>query len=34
MGIISHVAELREKIDRQVVVTKDKVSGSRVEIVV
>lgn len=34
VGIISHVAELREKIDRQVVVTKDKVSGSRVEIVV
>ncbi len=34
VGIISHVAELRERIDRQVVVSKDKVSGSRVEIVV
>ena len=34
VGIISHVAELREKIDKQIVVTKDKTGGSRVEIVV
>lgn len=34
IGIISHVAELKEKIDRQVVVTKDKTGGSQVEIVV
>ena len=34
VGIISHVAELKEKIDKQIVVTKDKVSGSQIEIVV
>lgn len=34
VGIISHVAELKEKIDKQVLVTKDKTGGSRVEIVV
>ena len=34
MGIISHVSELKEKIDRQIVVTKDRTGGSRVEIVV
>lgn len=34
VGIISHVAELKEKIDKQIVVTKDKISGSRVEIIV
>lgn len=34
VGIISHVGELKEKIDRQVVVTKDPIGGSRVEIVV
>ncbi len=34
VGIISHVAGLKEKIDRQVVVTKDRTGGSRVEIVV
>ena len=28
VGIISHVAELKEKIDRQIVVTKDKMGGS------
>ena len=33
IGIISHVVELKEKIDRQVVVTKDKTGGSKVEIV-
>lgn len=34
VGIISHVAELKEKIDKQILVTKDKSGGSRVEIVV
>ena len=34
VGIISHVAELKEKIDRQIIVTKEKAGGSRVEIVV
>ena len=34
VGIISHVAELKEKIDRQIVVKKEKSGGSRVEIVV
>ena len=34
VGIISHVAELKEKIDKQIVVKKDKTCGSRVEIVV
>ena len=34
VGIISHVAELREKIDRQVQVTKDRTGGSRVEVIV
>jgi len=33
VGIISHVTELKEKIDRQIVVTKDKAGGSRAEIV-
>lgn len=32
VGIISHVAELKEKIEKQIVVTKDKSGGSRVEI--
>ena len=32
VGIISHVAELKEKIDRQILVTKDKSGGSRAEI--
>ena len=32
VGIISHVTELKEKIDRQIVVTKDKTGGSRAEI--
>ncbi len=32
VGIISHVAELKERIDRQIVVTKEKSGGSRVEI--
>ena len=33
VGIISHVAELKEKIDMQIVVTKERTGGSRVEIV-
>ena len=32
VGIISHVSELKEKIDRQIVVTKDRVGGSKVRI--
>ncbi len=34
VGIISHVAELRARIDRQIVVTKERTGGSRAEIVV
>lgn len=34
VGIISHVGELKQKIDKQIVVTKDKSSGSRAEIIV
>lgn len=32
VGIISHVAELKEQIDRQIVVTKDRTGGSRATI--
>lgn len=32
VGIISHVAELKERIERQIVVTKDRTGGSRAEI--
>lgn len=32
VGIISHVSELKEKIDRQIVVTKEKSGGSNVEV--
>ncbi|MBQ7499400.1 MAG: SMC family ATPase [Clostridia bacterium] len=32
VGIISHVSELKERIDKQIVVTKEKTGGSRVEI--
>ena len=32
VGIISHVTELKERIDRQILVTKDKTGGSRAEI--
>ena len=34
VGIISHVTELKEKIDKQIIVTKGKTGGSQVEIVV
>ena len=33
VGIISHVAELKERIDKQIVVTKDKAGGSRAKII-
>lgn len=33
VGIISHVAELKERIDRQIVVTKDRQGGSRAKII-
>jgi exonuclease SbcC len=33
VGIISHVSELKDKIDKQILVKKDKSGGSRVEIV-
>lgn len=32
VGIISHVGELKERIDRQIIVTKEKAGGSRAEI--
>ncbi|MBF7096772.1 AAA family ATPase [Alkalibacter mobilis] len=32
VGIISHVAELKDRIDRQIIVTKDRTSGSRIRI--
>jgi len=34
VGIISHVAELKERIDRQIIVTKDRTGGSRATVVV
>ncbi len=34
VGIISHVSELKERIDRQIVVTKEKSGGSRLTIIV
>lgn len=30
VGVISHVAELKEKIDRQIIVVKEKTGGSHV----
>ena len=33
VGIISHVAELKEKIDRQIIITKDRTGGSRIKVV-
>ena len=32
VGIISHVSELKERIDRQIIVTKEKSGGSSVRI--
>ena len=34
VGVISHVAELKDRIDRQILVTKDRSGGSRAELVV
>ena len=34
VGIISHVAELKEKIDKQIVIKKDRTGGSRAEIII
>lgn len=34
VGIISHVGELKQQIDRQLIVTKDRTGGSRVEMIV
>lgn len=34
VGIISHVADLKNRIDKQIIVTKDKSGGSRIELVV
>ena len=34
VGIISHVSELKERIDKQIIVTKERTGGSHVEIVV
>lgn len=34
VGIISHVGELKRRIDKQIVVTKDKSGGSRAEVIV
>jgi exonuclease SbcC len=34
VGIISHVAELKDRIEKQIVVTSDRSGGSRAEIVV
>ncbi len=33
VGVISHVAELKQRIDKQIVVTKEKAGGSRLEVV-
>ena len=34
VGIISHVGELKQKIDKQIIVTKDKTGGSKAKIVI
>ena len=34
VGVISHVTELKHRIDKQIVVTKEKSGGSRVQVVV
>lgn len=33
IGIISHVSELKEKIDKQIIVTKDKLAGSKIQFI-
>ena len=33
VGIISHVAELKDRIDKQIIVTKDHENGSKIEII-
>jgi ATPase involved in DNA repair len=33
VGIISHVSELKEKLEKKIIVTKEKSGGSRVEII-
>ena len=33
VGIISHVGELKERIDKQIVVTKERTGGSKVKII-
>ena len=33
VGIISHVSDLKQKIDKQIIVTKEKTGGSKAEIV-
>ena len=33
VGIISHVSDLKQKIDKQIIVTKEKIGGSKAEIV-
>ena len=34
VGLISHVGELKTRIDKQILITKDKAGGSRAEILV
>ena len=34
VGIISHVSELKERIEKQIIVTKEREGGSRAEVVV
>jgi exonuclease SbcC len=34
IGIISHVTELNEKIDRKIIVTKNRVGGSSAEVII
>ena len=34
VGIISHVSELKQRIDKQIVITKEKSGGSKAEIIV
>ena len=33
VGIISHVAELKDRIEKQIVVTKDRTGGSKIKII-